>query len=225
MQNHNSLAPAIGDTEVTFVMDRSGTMASIATAVQQSFRKFAGDQREGTKFNLVEFDDEYDVRFDGATAAQVQDYTLVPRNMTRLHDAIGRTITDLKARYAVKRPRSIILVVVTDGLENDSRHFDIEQVNKLIGECESAGWEIVFLAANQNAVKVGCDLGFSLRKSMTFAANADGVHGAFDSLSSNLVAFSAGTKRGMDYTAADRSTQTSAGVDESLNTVTEEDTD
>lgn len=217
----NSLAPNT-PVEVTFVIDRSGSMQSIQTDVDGGFRSFAKDQAPGTLFNVIQFDTQYEKVFDGATAEQVQDFKLVPRGATALLDAIGTTVTDLKRRYTQSRPGKIVVVVVTDGHENSSRNFSKEKINKLIDECRAADWEFVFLAADQDAIASGQDLGFTQRDSMTFAKTPGGILRGFEAVSSNLVAFAAGNKIDMSYTDSDRSAQTQEGVDPSHNTVTQD---
>ncbi len=47
---------------------------------------------------------------------------------------------------------------------------------------EKYSWDFVFLGANQDAVLTGASLGIDADSSLTYAADADGVAGASESL-------------------------------------------
>lgn len=180
-------------TDITVVLDRSGSMASIAHDVVGGLNTFiTAQQRDsaGARFTLVQFDDQYEVVHFNVPMADVPTLgpgDFEPRGSTALLDAIGRTIVDLDRRIAAApardRPERVIVVVQTDGAENSSREFTREQVFSLIGQRERrAGapadapiWEFVFLAANQDAIAVGGAMGFQADKSVDYAATAAGV--------------------------------------------------
>lgn len=215
MEVNSSLAE--GGAEVTVIVDRSGSMSSIAREVESGLREFASGQPAGTLFNVVQFDDTYEVVFSRVPAAVVQDFRIQPRSMTALHDAIGKTITDLKAKYAFRRPEKVVVLVLSDGLENASREFDGAAVGKLIEECQGAGWQITFLGANQNAITTARGIGVSHASSLTFGANATGVRRAIRSSLRATSNYLAGNSASICYDAADRSAQVEAGVAEELN--------
>lgn len=180
-------------TDITVVLDRSGSMATIAEDVVGGLNTFiAGQQQvEGeARFSLVQFDDGYDVVHFNVPMRDVPLLTprdFVPRGTTALLDAIGRTIVGLDARLAAlpaeQRPSRIIVVVQTDGHENASREFTRAQVFELIRQREQAGaatsgapvWEFVYLAANQDAIHAGGDIGFMAAKSVDFDAEGGSV--------------------------------------------------
>lgn len=180
-------------TDITVVLDRSGSMAPIAHDVVGGLNTFiTAQQRDaaGARFTLVQFDDQYEVVHFNVPMADVPTLgpdDFEPRGTTALLDAIGRTIVDLDRRLAAapagERPARVIVVVQTDGAENSSREFTREQVFSLIDQREQrAGapadapvWEFVFLAANQDAIAAGGAMGFRAAKSVDFAATSAGV--------------------------------------------------
>jgi hypothetical protein len=144
-------------------------------------------------FTLVQFDDEYEVvhfRAPIADVPKVTSRTYKPRGSTALLDAIGRTINDIRSRLATladgDRPDQIVFAVATDGQENSSHEFTRRQIFRMIRECEGqaggAGptWEFVFLAANQDAIAEGGQMGFAADRSVDFDADAGGVQAAMD---------------------------------------------
>ncbi len=58
-----------------------------------------------------------------------------------------------------ERPADIIVVILTDGMENASREWTRAQVFELITEAENAGWQFIFLGANQDSWEVSQNLG------------------------------------------------------------------
>ena len=71
-------------------------------------------------------------------AAELVPYRLVPRGSTALLDAIGRTISDVRARIEALdpagRPGHIVFAVITDGLENASKEWSRLQVMDCVHE-------------------------------------------------------------------------------------------
>lgn len=197
------------------LLDRSGSMASIADDMRGGFDSFMVNERRQTGtavVTLAQFDDEYERLYEYKPIADVPPLTLEPRGTTALLDAIGRFVTevgsDLAARPEHERPGEVTVLVMTDGHENASREWTKEAVQQLISQQEATyGWDFVFLGANMDAVAVGTDLGFAADKSLTFAASPEGVGGAFASVSDYSArkrSRSAGSVRDVGFDDADR---------------------
>lgn len=181
-------------TDITVVLDRSGSMEAIARDVVVGLNSFVRGQKrvEGEAwYTLVQFDDEYEVVHFRAPIADVPPLTrrtYVPRGSTALLDAIGRTIIEIGTRIdglaPDQRPDQIVFAVATDGQENSSHAFTRQQIFELIRQREKAGavaaptWEFVFLAANQDAIAEGGQMGFDAARSVDFDADAGGVQAA-----------------------------------------------
>jgi hypothetical protein len=183
-------------TDITIILDRSGSMQSIAGDTIGGYNAFISDQRKQqgtTKITLVQFDNEYEVVFDAQSVSDVadlDDQTFVPRGSTALLDAIGRRINETRARINAlddaDKPETVMLVIITDGFENASREFTSSQVKALIEECEDElGWDIVYLGANQDAWSVAGTLGIKGGKALSYAYSGDGATRAFESVSLN----------------------------------------
>ena len=93
-------------TELTFILDRSGSMNHLVEAAIQGFNHFLREHQTASglaRLTLVLFDDEYLVPAQSLPVAEVVPLdarTYVPRNSTALLDAIGRSIDELGARLA-----------------------------------------------------------------------------------------------------------------------------
>lgn len=181
-------------TDVTIVLDRSGSMASIRTETIGGVNSFIEEQRKQPgecSLSMVQFDDKYEPLYAGkpiADAPLLNAETFVPRGYTALLDAIGRTIVETGARLSAMpeadRPGKVLFVIVTDGAENASKEFTREKVFQSITHQKSAyKWDFVFLAANQDAIAVGGSLGVAANSSLTYAADSKGAVNAFKSAS------------------------------------------
>ena len=176
-------------TDITFVLDRSGSMQSIKSATIESFNSFVHSQRTGdgtAQMSLVQFDDHYEPNYQAIPIEKTPDLnevTYVPRASTALLDAMGRTIQltgeRLRDLPENERPGTVVFVTLTDGYENASREYTLQRVNDMIREQrDKYSWQFIFLGANQDAIATAAKLGMGAGQSMTFAASPEGTHGA-----------------------------------------------
>jgi uncharacterized protein YegL len=184
-------------TDISIVLDRSGSMESIRQDAIGSFNVFLQDQktvpREAT-ITLVQFDDQFEVVYRAIAlneAPNLTPQTFVPRGSTALLDAIGRTIDETGQRLAslpeADRPESVIFVILTDGEENSSRHYSTARINDLIHHQRDVyNWQFVFLGANQDAIMTASRLGIASAQAMTFAASPVGAKAAMGAVSKHL---------------------------------------
>jgi hypothetical protein len=175
-------------TEIVVVLDRSGSMQSIAGSTVDGFNTFLNEQQnaEGEAFmTLVQFDDRYEVDYKSVPVKDVSPLingeTFKPRGMTALLDAIGKTVNELET------DRDVVFVIITDGDENSSREYKREAIMTMIKTLEDEkGWYFLFLGANQDAIAAGGGMGITGNKSFTYSATDDGTASAFASFSSNI---------------------------------------
>ena len=209
-------------TDITVILDRSGSMHSTAKDAIGGFNSFVDDQKKldgECVLTLIQFDHEYKISYEARPIQEVEhlnESTFVPRGNTALVDAMGRGISALKARMTpikkAYRPKCIV-VIITDGGENASREFKLADVNTMISTIREKGWcEFVFIGANQDAISVAQSYGISAGNSMTYGANSIGTQAAFDSLSGNISLMRSGVADSFGFTQADYNAQLKAGV-------------
>jgi hypothetical protein len=168
---------------IAVLLDRSGSMESIKSDTEGGFNAFIAEQRNeplDIRVTLAQFDTDYDVVYANRPVQHVPPLELQPRGMTALYDAVGKLITDVGAELAAmpeqERPGRVTVVVLTDGHENSSQEWTHDAVSAAIRRQEhDYSWDFVFLGANIDAVAIGQQLGFAPEKSMTYAADGDGV--------------------------------------------------
>ena len=157
-------------TDITMVIDRSGSMQSIRTDAEGGINSFIEQQKQEpgeANVTLVQFDTKYEFVHSGVNIKQVPPFTLMPRGSTALLDAVGRAINETGSRLAEmeesQRPGLVVFVIVTDGEENSSREFTREQIKTMVEHQQSVyNWKFTFLAANQDAFAEGASMGVAM---------------------------------------------------------------
>jgi hypothetical protein len=164
-------------THLYFLLDRSGSMQSIKSDIEGGFAAFVAEQRKGAgecRATLAQFDDVYEVVYADRPVADVPPLDLQPRNMTALHDAMGRLITDagqkLEAMKADDRPGTVIVAIMTDGLENASKEWTGPSIKALVNQQSNVfGWTFMYMGADQDAIEVGESLGIARDHAVTYS--------------------------------------------------------
>ena len=184
-------------TDISIVLDRSGSMGSIKDDTIGGFNQFIEDQQkvEGKALlSLIQFDSEYSIVHSAIPIKEtpkLTDKTFIPRASTALYDAIGRTILATGIRLngidESDRPDKVIFVIITDGYENASREFDGNTIKQMIEhQTKIYNWEFVYLGANQDAITVANDMGIGRGQTLSYAATSRGTKSAFASISKGM---------------------------------------
>jgi len=168
--------------DITFLLDRSGSMRRIAEATIQGFNQFLKDRQQADgegRMTLVQFNDKGDALYLGIPVREIVPLDAAsyrPWGNTALLDALGWAVEQTKARLAVAGgARKVVFVVLTDGVENASRHYSRSQVFDMITrQREQHGWEFLFLGANQDAIGEAGKVGIDWRSASNFEASAKG---------------------------------------------------
>jgi hypothetical protein len=201
---------------IYFLLDRSGSMQSIASDVIGGFNAFLGEQQgDGgdAAMTLVQFDsrDPHEVLTASTAIKDVRPLTAAtfrPRSGTPLYDAMGHIIADATIRreqlQAQKSaPEEIFVVTLTDGLENQSVEYSRDKIFELINKRQADGWTFVYLGANQDAYAAGGQIGYADGNIQNFAADAPGGAEVFANLSRSVVKRRQKMRAGQQYERAD----------------------
>jgi len=184
-------------TDITVVLDRSGSMQVTRTDAMNGFNALVEDQKRlpgEAWLSLVQFDDQYQVDYTETPIVAVAELTpdrYQPRGSTALLDAIGQTIdaigNRLSARPERDRPEKVIVVIITDGEENASRMFNAHQISqKIAHQRDVYKWEILFVGSNQDAVMTAAQMNISAAHALTYAGTPRGTDVAFLAVSQSL---------------------------------------
>ncbi len=200
-----------GLTEIVCVLDRSGSMESVREDSIGGFNRFLKDQKAApgeARMTVTIFDTVYEIIHDGKPIAEVPDLThetYIPRGMTALLDAVGRTIDNVGARLKGltedERPEKVIFVILTDGQENASKEYTREKLLASINhQQEKYGWEFLYLGANQDAFAVARGIGIAVSGTQLY--HADAVDLAYTSASEAVTRGRMGGKASFEKTDA-----------------------
>jgi hypothetical protein len=182
-----------GNILINFVLDKSGSMDSIREATISGFNEFKNDQaREDGKafFTLTLFDTEFKTVVSAVPVNDVYDLTretYVPSGMTALYDAIAHTMKLTDEFVAKNHPKQVLFVIMTDGLENASREIDRDQLFAMISDRQGkAGYEFIYLGANQDSFAVGRSIGLRPGRTIDYAASPEATRDTMRYVSHNV---------------------------------------
>lgn len=197
-------------TLIAVILDRSGSMQMIQSDMEGGMNAFLKEQANVSgecQLFFSQFDTQYEVLTDFVDIKNAPYFHLEPRGMTALLDAMGRTITTVGERLAAlpedERPAHVLVVIITDGLENSSHQWSREKVMELVKQqTDQYGWTFTYLGANQDAIAVAASYGIDASTTMDFAASSAGVANTYRSLSLNTTLLRGGQSFG--YSDEDR---------------------
>jgi ADP-ribosylglycohydrolase len=178
---------------VSFLIDRSGSMACLHDEVVSGYNEFVAEQRDtagACRFTAVHFDSgaPFDLRLDRVPITEVPAMAhgdFQPGDLTPLFDALGRLIAHVET-HAPRTQEDQVLVVFTDGLENASEEWTAATLRKRIQAKQTAGWSFIFMGANQDAYLAGEGLGIHKGNIQTFRGDGQGMSQAMFSVSRSV---------------------------------------
>ncbi len=179
-----------GLTEIVLILDRSTSMSSIILESINGLNEFMDQQKmeDGeANVSITMFDRNVEFVKDCVPLTEIEHFTLNdyrPQGTTALYDAIGSTMVRVGERLAEtdesERPEKVMVVILTDGANNEFYTYDAEKVKEMIGHQEEKyDWEFMFLAANQDAFLVGEKFGMQSHNSISYSHTDSGARCAF----------------------------------------------
>ena len=163
-------------TLIAALLDRSGSMETSKKATEDGWRELINEQHQQPgqcQVTLAQFDTVYEVVYSATDIADVPEFVVEPRGMTALLDATGKFITDIGEQLSAlpedERPGHVICLIMTDGMENASREWSWDAVQRLTKQQQDEwNWKFIFLGANMDAIEVGGRMGFAAGDSITY---------------------------------------------------------
>jgi len=169
------------DTDIIFVLDRSGSMGCVESETINGYNDFLKKQNKNSGsvyVTTVLFDDNYELLYSRENISNVKKLTnkeYYARGCTALMDAVGKTIVEVEKK--VPNNNRVVFVIMTDGLENASREYNKNMVKKMIKKHKK--WEFVFLGANIDSAAEGRSIGISKERTANFSQDGNSIDSVF----------------------------------------------
>lgn len=157
---------------VCFVVDESGSMADSQSDVIGGFKKVIDEQKavkDGTcSISLFKFASEVQEVFIGKDVNEVEyldEKNYIPGGLTAMNDGIGVAIDKigewLRNMKESERPEKNLIVIMTDGYENNSKEYSITKVREMIKHQEDKySWTFLYLGTDITDASAAKDYGF-----------------------------------------------------------------
>ena len=186
-------------TEIVFILDRSGSMGGLEQDTIGGFNSLIEKQKkeDGEAFiSTVLFDHYSEVLHDRVDLHKIQPMTedeYYVRGSTALLDAVGGAIHHIGNvhKYAREedRPQKTMFIIMTDGYENASRKYRLDEVKRMIScQKEKYGWEFMFLGANIDAISEARKFGISDDMAVEYHSDKKGTALTYEVLSETVTA-------------------------------------
>jgi len=196
-------APRELRVEIAFVGDKSGSMSGKEKDVIGGYNALLDEQQRSpgeARLSLVLFDTKVERVHASVPIKDVPPLTgEVYRigGMTALLDAVGSTIRliedEIAARPADQQPDKIVMVVMTDGEENSSKEYKLDQLKQMVTERQDTRrWEFIFLGANIDAFAAASALNINTANVSNFVATSEGTRQAMFDVSLRVKGFRSG---------------------------------
>lgn len=161
------------DLTIHVVLDRSGSMGSCRDQTIKAFNDYAdkiGADLPDSRLSLTIFGGaDLDTIIDNQPIGSVDHLTSAtyqPLGGTPLYDAIGHAIGLLDNA----KGKNKVMVILTDGEENQSTKFTKDTIKALLSERqEEDNWLVIYLGANQDAFEEGAKFGSQRGSTMDYA--------------------------------------------------------
>ena len=173
------------------ILDKSGSMGSIANAAISGFNETVGsirsaqerfkDTQEHFVSLMIFCNCEKTMVYDMVPVEKVKELTSKeyrPCCCTPLYDAMGISINALYNAIKDKEDATAVVTVITDGLENASKEYSGKAIKALVERMkDEEGWNFAYIGTNQDVAATSASL--SIDNHMAFADDDAGMREAW----------------------------------------------
>ena len=176
--------------ELVMILDKSGSMHGLEADTIGGFNAMIEKEKKlgiDVRVTTVLFNDKMDRLYEHREIRSVRpltERTYETGGTTALLDAVGDTILHMEQSGAADRQGTkVIVVIITDGMENASTEFTKAKVKELISDKqEKAGWDFIYLGANIDAAEEAGAIGVSKANAVTYKNTSSGVRANYDAV-------------------------------------------
>ncbi len=179
--------------ELVFILDKSGSMSGLESDTVGGFNSMLQEQKKldgEVLVSTVLFNNYSRVLHNRLPINEIEELTVSDYRVggaTALLDALGNSIQKIRKVYAdtlrEERASKVIFMITTDGMENASREYDYNSVQRLIHKSkEEYDWEFVFIGANIDSVKEAARIGISKDRAVMYRSDKRGTRTNFKAM-------------------------------------------
>lgn len=154
----------IRTTGVTLLLDCSGSMQPRRDETIREVNRYLDNLKsdgQRYKVTVITFNEHTETliyRKDIRDVGELEHSEYHPNGWTRLLDAVGQVLSGHGSSYPEERQ---LFCVITDGEENSSRQYGLQEVRNLIDRRRSEDFQFVFLGSGPGSWSAGRSLGFN----------------------------------------------------------------
>lgn len=189
--------------ELVMILDKSGSMHGLEADTIGGFNAMIEKEKKlgiDVRVTTVLFNDKMDRLYEHREIRSVRpltERTYETGGTTALLDAVGDTILHMEQSGAADRQGTkVIVVIITDGMENASTEFTKAKVKELISDKqEKAGWDFIYLGANIDAAEEADAIGVRKANAVTYKNTSSGVRANYDAVGVYVAERASGDKK------------------------------
>ena len=199
---------------VVAIIDRSGSMAGkeddtiggINTTFEELKNNPTPDVKVKVSIKLFDHEEKMLIReIDLVDVKPITRDEYFPRGQTALYDAIGNTLNYFMEKKIEDTNvyKFCSIYIVTDGLENNSKNYNSNNIKLMIANAEKYyNIKLFYLGANQDAIIEASKIGISNDQALNYCETSGNVEAAYRSAASASKRHASGTPVG--FTAPER---------------------
>ena len=188
--NKNCDETAAEPVQIICILDRSGSMSKLVEDTIGGYNSFLENQKKNSgkaEVTTILFDNQYEIIADSVDINETKNLTSTEyfaRGTTALLDAVGITITNTLDKMRREKicpvKRRVLIMIMTDGLENASKEYDRTTVKNLIDSTtKDFNWNYIFMGANMDSISEAKSLGISAKHAANYSHDIRGVQKSF----------------------------------------------
>jgi hypothetical protein len=181
-------------------LDQSDSMDTLAGVAVESVNRLIEEQRSvngNSRFSLILFNSRVETIRDAVPLSEfplLEESQYRPCGGTALNDAVAGLIKGIGA-HAQGRRSPVLCVIVTDGMENASSCYRIEDVRQMVTYRRlTHGWQFLFLGP-ESALDYALSIGIPRSNFAGFKTTSKGLRQILDRLGRAVKAYARGDRQ------------------------------
>lgn len=165
-------------TDIIVLIDSSGSMSVMGNEPIKSANEFIAKQQknnDGSRLTVISFSSDTKKLIKNKLIQEVKEISqdeYIPNGSTSLNDCI---CTVISKRLSSNKVNDVILLIITDGYENSSKHYNRKQTKEYLELVQTKyNWQLLFIGANINSFEEGRTLSINSDKCAQFDQNCPG---------------------------------------------------